>query len=112
VIKVINGVIDKTIKYLNKLNLTKDGVYIHICEGYDVIETPDGGKGFGVFVPERNEIYVATEVPEPEITIIETIAHEYYHFVQKCWNVPYDEAEAEFFAETVVMALTGGVSNE
>ena len=101
----INPVINETIKCLNEHFAQKKEVFIHIAEGYDTIETPTG-IGFGVFVPETQEIFVAGDMPEPQC-LITTIAHEYKHFIQYCENRPYSEEEAEEFAETVkVMVLS------
>lgn len=73
-------------------------VDVIICEGYDCVEGPDGGVGFGVFDTEAMKIYIATDVPFPEETLIETTAHEYRHFMQLCEGQPFDEEEAEAFA--------------
>lgn len=73
---------------------------VHVMEGYDTIETPDG-SGFGVFVPETLEIFIAGDMPEKEKNLITTLAHEYKHFLQYCAGKPFDEAEAEEFAEEI-----------
>lgn len=109
-IKIVNDTITKTICYLQTHYPTTESVYIHIAEGCDCIEAPDGSKGFGVYVPESKSIYVAEDIPEKETTIIETISHEYWHFIQHCRKEPFDENEAEKFAEEVVNKI-GGVIN-
>lgn len=106
-IKVFDEIINKTIDHLNKNYPVNDDVYIHICEGYDVVETPEG-TGFGVFVPSTKDIYIAAEVPEPELNLIKNIAHEYKHFMQMCNGEEFDEDEAELFSEKVVAELLGG----
>lgn len=92
------NIINKTLEYLEKKYPQDKKITVNICEGYDCIEAPDGTKGFGVFVPDTLEIYIATDVPEPEETLVETMAHEYKHFMQYCEEQPFDEEEAETFA--------------
>lgn len=97
-IKISNDTIDKTIRYLEKNYPCDKEVYLHIAEGADCIEAPDGNRGFGVFVPEMSSIFIAEDIPEKEVALIETIAHEYMHFLQYCNNEPFDEEDAEKFA--------------
>lgn len=59
------------------------------------------GKGFGVFVPEALEIYIAGEMPEKEENLIKVLAHEFKHFLQYREEKPFDEAEADAFAEEI-----------
>lgn len=77
------------------------GVDVIIALDADHIETEDGQKGFGVFDTNTDRIYIATDIPEPEETLIETTAHEFMHYIQKIKGKPYSEEEAEHFAETV-----------
>lgn len=111
-IKFVNETICRTIKHLNANYPMEQDVYIHIADGYDCIEGPDGTKGFGVYVPEIKSIYIADDVPEPETTLIETIAHEYKHFMQHCAGEPFDEDEAEEFALIVVRELRGETNDK
>lgn len=74
---------------------------VHIMEDYDTIQSPDGGVGFGVFVPATMEIYLAGDIPEKEEGLIKTLSHEYKHFLQHCEGKPFDEEEAEAFAEEI-----------
>ena len=92
------NIINKTLEYLEKNYPQNQNVNVNICEGYDCIESPTGEKGFGVFVPDTLDIYIATDVPEPQDTLVETMAHEYKHFMQYCEEQPFDEEEAESFA--------------
>lgn len=110
--KELQEKIEKACMYLYDNYPVTGNVNIELCWGYDCIEAPDGNKGFGVFVPDTNTIYVATDVPEPEHTIIETIAHEYMHFIQKCAGIPYDEEKAERFGKKIVSELNGGTEND
>lgn len=105
-IKFVNEEINKTVAFLNSEYPTQKDVFIHVCEGYDTIETPDG-VGFGVFVkPEsKNEtptIYIAGDMPNNDFQIVETIAHEYRHFMEWCNNEEFSEEQAEDFAKEVV----------
>lgn len=104
-IKIVNDTIDKTIKYLQENYPRDEAVYIHIAEGFECVEDRDGNKGFGVYVPEIQSIYVAWDVPDKETTLIESIAHEYKHFMQQCDGEPYNEEAAEEFATQVVQEL-------
>ena len=80
--KFVNDTIDKTIKYLQEQFPRDEEVYIHIAENYDCVVAPNGTRGFGVYVPETRMIFIAGDVPDPETTLIETISHEYKHFLQ------------------------------
>ena len=50
------------------------GVDVIIAFDADHIEAPDGQKGFGVFDTDTDRIYIAADIPEPEETLIETMA--------------------------------------
>ena len=78
---------------------------VHVMEGYDTIETPEG-FGFGVFVPEKLEIFIAGDMPGGEESLIKTLAHEYKHFMQYCEGKPFNEEEAETFAEEIYKKVT------
>lgn len=78
---------------------------VHVMEGYDTIETPEG-FGFGVFVPEKLEIFIAGDMPGGEESLIKTLAHEYKHFMQYCEGKPFNEEEAEEFAEKIYKKIT------
>lgn len=101
-------VINDTLEYLKKTYPQDKEVTVHICEGYECIDTGEG-VGFAVFNPETLEIYIATELPEPdrEFFLIETMAHEYKHFMQLCEGKPFDEKEAEEFGEKIANLLYG-----
>ena len=78
---------------------------IVICEGYDCIETPDGGKGFGVYDTDNEIIYIAGDMPDPDYNIPFTILHELYHVYQKANGCPYMEVNANIFASKVCRVL-------
>lgn len=89
------------INYLQVNFPREENVTVHIMEDYDTIQSPDGGVGFGVFVQATMEIYLAGDIPEKEEGLIKTLSHEYKHFLQHCEGKPFDEEEAEAFAEEI-----------
>lgn len=91
-------IINRTMDFLQRKYPQDKHVDVIICEGYGYIEGPDGNTGFGVFDSEAMKIYIATDVPDPESSLVETTAHEYRHFMQLCEDQPFDEEEAEAFA--------------
>jgi hypothetical protein len=99
---ICNDAINRAIKYLEENHSVKEKVYLHIAEGFDCIESPDGQKGFGCYIPSEKSIYLAEEIPDKETSIIETLAHEYKHFMQDCLGQEFDENEAEQFANQVL----------
>ncbi len=90
----------KAVNYLKDHYLISEKLTVHVVAGYDTIETPQG-KGFGVFIPETLEIYIAGDMPEKEENLIKVFAHEFRHFLQYRDKKPYDEADADAFAEEV-----------
>lgn len=95
------GVVD----YLRKHYPPPEGsgeVEVEFLEGYDSIEGPDGSMGFGAFVPTEEKIYIADDLPGGEESMIETVAHEWKHWLQYCNDEAYDEEEAEDFARQIV----------
>lgn len=44
-IVICNDAINRAIKYLEENHSVKEKVYLHIAEGFDCIESPDGQKG-------------------------------------------------------------------
>lgn len=108
-VKFVNEEVNNTIAFLNSEYPTQKDVFIHVCEGYDTIETQDG-CGFGIFAkPESKDeipkIYIAGDMPNDDFQIVETIAHEYRHFMQWCSNKEFSEEQAENFAKEVVKKL-------
>ena len=76
---------------------------IYIADGYDTIEGEDGNVGFGVYVPDENQIYVAGDV-EGEIRA-RALLHEICHWVQAMCGRSFDEDEANEFSDIVYDAL-------
>ena len=75
------------VDYLQKHYPPPEGsgeVEVEFLEGYDSIEGPDGSMGFGVFVPTEEKIYIADDLPGGEESMIETVAHEWKHWLQYC----------------------------
>lgn len=99
-LEVISRDFLKAANYLKDNYPISEKVVVHVVEGYDAVETPQG-KGFGVFVPETLEIFIAGEMPEKEENLIKVLAHEFKHFLQYRDKKPYDEAEADAFAEEI-----------
>ena len=91
----------KFIRFLKNEYPTSEHCEIEILYGYDSLQAPDGSMGFGVYIPDEKKIYVAGDIPEPETNIPHTIAHEYRHFMQDLINKPFDEDDAEKFADKV-----------
>ena len=76
---------------------------IYIADGYDTIEGEDGNVGFGVYVPDENQIYVAGDV-EGEIRA-RALLHEICHWVQAMCGRSFDEDEANELSDIVYDAL-------
>ena len=76
---------------------------IYVADGYDTVAGEDGNVGFGVYVPDENQIYVAGDV-EGEIRA-RALFHEVCHWVQAMCGRPFDEDEANRFAEVVYDTL-------
>jgi hypothetical protein len=76
---------------------------IYVAEGFDTVEDEDGNVGFGVYVPGKNQIYVAGDV-EDEIRA-RALLHEVCHWVQDMCGRPFDEDEANEFSDIVYDAL-------
>lgn len=104
-LEIISSNFLKASNYLADNFPTDKRLIVHVMEGYDTIETPDG-MGFGVFVPETLEIYIAGDMTEKEEGLIRTLAHEFKHFIQYCDGKPFDELEAEEFAEEIYKKVT------
>lgn len=107
-IKIINNTIDRTLAYLEENYPQDKEVNIHLLEESDCVQDPDGNVGFGVFCEMTQDIYIAIDIPDPEVNVPANIAHEYMHFLQWCEGRPYDEEEADRFAEEVLEALDIG----
>ena len=89
------------IEFLKTKYPTSEHCDIEILSDYDCLQAPDGSMGFGVYIPNEKKIYVAGDIPEPETNTPQIIAHEYRHFMQDIAHKPFDEEEAERFADEV-----------
>lgn len=99
-LEIVSSDFLKATNYLIDNYPTDKRLIVHVMEGYDTIETPTG-KGFGVFIPETLEIYIAGDMPGESENLIKTLAHEFKHFLQYCDGKPFNETEAEKFAEEI-----------
>ena len=78
-LEIVNSDFLKATNYLIDNYPTDKRLIVHVMEGYDTIETPTG-KGFGVFIPEKLEIFIAGDMPGESKDLIKTLAHEFKHF--------------------------------
>lgn len=76
---------------------------IYIADGYDTVEGEDGNVGFGVYVPDEKQIYIAGDV-DNEVRL-KALFHELCHWVQDMCGRPFDEDEANRLAEAVYDAV-------
>lgn len=104
-LEIVSSNFLKASNYLSDNYPQNKKVIVHVAEGYDTIKTPEG-FGFGVFVPEKLEIFIAGDMPGGEESLIKTLAHEYKHFMQYCEGKPFNEEEAEEFAEKIYKKIT------
>lgn len=74
-------------------------VNLFVLPNCDSLETEDGECGFGMYIPEENMIIVAEGVKEEiKEEVLGTLAHEYYHHIQRCNGEEYDEDAAVKYA--------------
>lgn len=69
---------------------------IDVAKGFDSVEDEFGTKGFGVYVPDEKQIYVAGEVPHE--VLVKALFHELMHWIQDVSGRGFDEDEADQFA--------------
>ena len=72
----------------------KDGIYMY---RYTDVKS---GKRQTIYAGDLPELEEDTK--ETELAIVETLAHEYKHFMQHCEGREFDEEEAENFATQVL----------
>lgn len=103
-IEIVSSYVNDAINYLNENYPRKPRVLVHIIEDCDTVQTKTG-IGFGVYVPESREIYLAGDIPDRDENLVHNLSHEYMHFLQHCDGKPFDEEEAERFAEEVTQKI-------
>lgn len=81
---------------------------IYVAEGYDTVESEDGRKGFGAYIPDENQIYIAADVA-PEI-LLKTVFHELAHWMQHASGRALDEDEAHGFANQLYNSVDASVT--
>lgn len=59
-------------------------------------------NGLRCICSAEEKIYIADDLPGGEESMIETVAHEWKHWLQYCNDEAYDEEEAEDFARQIV----------
>lgn len=62
----------------------------------------NAGLHADIAIPHYDYIYIADDLPGGEESMIETVAHEWKHWLQYCNDEAYDEEEAEDFARQIV----------
>lgn len=76
---------------------------IYVADGYDTVMGEDGNVGFGVYVPDEKQIYIAGDV-DNEVRL-KALFHELCHWAQDMCGRSFDEDEANEFSDIVYDAL-------
>lgn len=97
--------VNKETAIVDMLSVLIPDLSINIMYGFDCIETPDGGFGFGVYDVTRRIIYVAGDMPDADYEIPYTIFHELWHDYEIVNGINTDEDKADDFAETMCKVL-------
>lgn len=106
-IKFISDDINNFVEYLNEKYKCDEDVYIHIIENCDTLESLSGETAYGAYVSSLdihrwNHIYIAG-LCDDESEILDTIAHEYKHHIQKYGDkTEFSEEDADEFSDRVV----------
>lgn len=104
---------DKETAIVDMLSVLIPDLIINIMYGFECIETPDGGFGFGVYDVINRTIYVAGDMPNADYEIPYTIFHELWHDYEITNGLKIDENKADDFAKTMcnVLGCKGGADN-
>lgn len=109
-IHIIPEWLQEVVAWLNKKFPNDEDVNLTILHGYDSVHVKHEDKtGFALYDAETKSIYL----PDPEalenlqklpredgrMTTIHSLLHEYRHHQQNIRGLPFDEEEAEEFAE-------------
>lgn len=85
------------IQFLNDNYPLEEVIYLTVLQGYSAVTDDEtGGKGFAVYLPQKNIIMLPTDIPEYILSgiideddmecvkdfIIHNLAHEYAHALQ------------------------------
>lgn len=108
--------------HINSKHLTTEPVSLTVAWGFGVVrevrarpwwarwwDMHFGAVAFGAYYPERRQIVVADQIPADHEWRLwhfaELIAHEYWHHFQAVNDRPFNEGEADIFADVVVEEL-------
>lgn len=101
----VQKMVNKETAIVDMLSALIPDLSINIMYGFDCIETPEGGIGFGVYDVKNRTIYVAGDMPDADYEIPYTIFHELYHDYEIVNGLKSDEDKADDFAETMCKVL-------
>ena len=78
-------------------------VDLYVVPGFDSIETPDGRMGFACYIEHEYRIVVPEGLNDIDKgLILSSIAHEYYHHIEHCFDAEHNEDKAEEFANKMM----------
>lgn len=87
-------------KFIEWLTDGDSNVKIIVKFRHDSLLSPDGTVCFGVYIPKVKTIYIAGKINTN--WVLESIAHEYCHYLQDIHNNKYSEIEARIYAENKI----------
>lgn len=111
-IHTIPSWLQKAVTWLNQKYPNEEDVNLTILYGYDSVCDPkEAGTGFAIYnildkniyIADPKEIQKSCDISEEDakITTIESLFHEYRHHQQNLQGLPFDEEDAEQFAEVM-----------
>jgi hypothetical protein len=85
-------------------------VELYVVPGYDTLEITDGEHdetvAFGAYDPENKRIIVPEGITdEDKERVLSTIAHEYFHHIEREMGTNHNEERAEKYAADMVKAF-------
>ena len=107
-IVLLNDTIRRFAKFISDKHVSP--VELYVVPGYDALEFDDGTDdktvAFGAYDPENKRIIVPEGITdEDKKLILSTIAHEYFHHIEKDGGFPHHEVAAEKYANDMVKAF-------